>query len=170
MQVTESLIEKICTMGQGLVGDRHPSADLLKERWKHNKGVIQAIAPINSHTAVAGYFILYPLKRGACVALDEGRVDSARKLQHRQHFCKTFRTASGIYISMVWGNAEIAGAQAYILNLLLRSIQQSQGGGRPLYVYARPFTAAGHHLMHRYKFQEINAQSGLWKLSIARKD
>jgi len=166
VEVTESIIERIGSTGQSLVGDRHPSADALKERWKFNKDIIQAIAPIDNQTAIAGYFIVYPLKKVACKALDNGRVGSARDMQHNQHFCKDFRSASGIYVSMVMGNDEIPNAKACVLHLLLRTIRRCQRQGKSLRVYARPYTEAGYRLVRRYRFQEINAQWGLWKVTL----
>lgn len=164
--VNETLIENICIAGRHLVGDRHPPGDVLKERWKHNRRTILAVAPVDNQSAVAGYFVLYALKKSACRSLDDGRVGSARELHHTRDFCKDFRKATGVYVSMVMANDEIPFAKAYILHLLFRHVH-AYCSLRGLCIYARPYTKAGHRLVKRRGFQEINAQAGLWRLVLA---
>jgi hypothetical protein len=164
LPATPAHVRQLCELGTRFAGDRHPPEPLLLRRLTHNPRTIRAVAKSTKPSTVAAYYVIYALNRKGCDDINHGLITSGLQLD-LQHLCKSFRKATGIYVSMLVGTD--LKAKAWILHLLKYDLGQLRLSATKLkYFFARPGKEDGRRLVSKYHFHVVNATSGMWRLDL----
>jgi hypothetical protein len=120
------------------------AAESIRDFHKHNPAIVTAIIAFDRKTsikAVAGYYVLLPLKKRAIEAVQSGRIEGSRHFRN-DDICRTFQRFAALYVSAVFGVDRMA--RIATTNWLLNQILYEKDKRSTLkLVFARPATPDG---------------------------
>jgi hypothetical protein len=159
--VLQSDLDEICNLGRTAIGDNHAQKDLLTCRLQKCPHIIRKVTH-GANTKIQGYYIVYPLTTRGVRRIQTQQVSSGKSLIDSD-ICTNFRTAKGVYISMIFGRGMVARAAAlFHLKTHLRHLRSMNSHLQAF--FAKPSTKAGLRLLKKYGFRPIGSETGIWAL------
>ena len=154
-------IEEVCALdGRILESTAHVNAAILSERHHINERVVKLIRR-NLTSALAGYYILYPISDECEALIEEGRILKSSQIT-TDHICRLGEPAAALYLSMVYGASKAS--RAFLIYLLYRDIREMIGENQSLRsIFVRPVTPAGLRAVEKHQFQRFRPDSDIYR-------
>ncbi len=161
-------LEAVEKMGEGSIGEVHPSAVTLARRLAINPDILQVFGRRypDGRLELCGYSLLYPLKDETGTTIAGGRIRSGKELGP-ETLLPDFTDAKYLYIEMLLGIPDAA-ARSHAKACLYHELARWISGGKVRFVFARPASPSGLRLLHNYGFAPIAEEKDIWSVSTER--
>ena len=160
-------VDGICAIGRREVSPEHVSAENLRQRVAINSEILQIVEKVEEgKVSLSGYSVLMPLKPTTTKRILNGEVFAGFQLGP-QDIAKTFKNASSLYISIIYGRPEGCNRAAMLIDLRERISAVVRTSKNPPVVFARPGEIRGRYWMDKLGFTPIDS-SEIWKLEPAK--
>jgi hypothetical protein len=160
---SENQIPEIVSLGRSSVGpENHLKEDELSKLFLVNPKIIKRLDRVfpDGRRMLAGYYILYPLKRDIYERIITGQILNGRLIRP-EDLCRRFHQASALYIGVVVASTKYD--RAAILRELKLSISDLvQRNSKIEKVFARPGTKLGEVAMINNQFLPIGPATQIW--------
>jgi hypothetical protein len=160
-------VDGICAIGRREVSPEHVSAENLRKRVTANTEILQIVEKVeDGKVSLAGYSVLMPLKPTTTNRILNSEVFAGFQLGP-DDIAKTFKNASSLYISIIYGRPEGWSRAAMLIDLRERISSVVRTSKNPPVVFARPGEVRGRYWMDKLGFTPIDS-SEIWKLAPAK--